>query len=397
MAGIYVHIPFCRSRCAYCDFFSTTREAEVEKYVGALCYEIAARSHELPSTRTNTIYFGGGTPSLLSAEQLRIILDCIYANYDVVDDVEVTMEMNPDDVERCAMHNVRCAMGRGAVNRVSLGIQTFDDNLLQLIRRRHDSGTAVRAVRSLQAAGCNNISIDLIYGLPGQTLEQWNHDLDIAFSLGIQHLSAYALSYEAGTPLTRWRNEGSIREVSEEVSVDMYDLLCRRAIESGFEHYEISNFAQPGRQSRHNSSYWTGEPYLGFGPGAHSYDGYCTRRANTPDLDYYVHCWQSSQDYEAYEIHEHLTPSDLYDEAVMCGLRTSRGVDLNSIRHRFGPQSLDYLLRMAAPHILAQRLVERDGHLCLTRQALMVSDDVMSDLMADDDLIKNGINKPNIK
>ena len=357
----------------------------MEKYVGALCCEIAARSHELSSARTNTIYIGGGTPSLLSAEQLRIILECIYANYDVADDAEVTMEMNPDDIERCTMHDVQCTMGGGSVNRISLGIQTFDDDLLRLICRRHDSATAVHAVKLLQAAGCENISIDLIYGLPGQTMALWEHDLDIAFSLGVQHLSAYALSYEAGTPLTRWRNEGRIREVSDDVCVEMYECLCQRAEAAGFEHYEISNFALPGFQSRHNSSYWTGEPYLGFGPGAHSYDGLCTRRANLSDLDAYI----GSVCRDSIATTEHLSTSDLYDETVMCGLRTSRGIDLDALAHRFGQSSVDYLLRMAAPHLRDGRLTKHDGHLCLTRQALMVSDDVMSDLMADDSLFKD--------
>ena len=232
-------------------------------------------------------------------------------------------------------------------------------------------------MKALQAAGCDNISIDLIYGLPGQTMEMWERDLDIAFSLGIQHLSAYALSYEDGTLLTRWRDEGRIHEADDELSVAMYESLCQHAREAGFEHYEISNFALPGRHSRHNSSYWTGEPYLGFGPGAHSYDGKRTRRANTEGQGGGSWSWNCSV--------EHLTPSDLYDEAVMCGLRTARGIDLNAIRSRFGQERLDYLMRMAKAHLRDGRLIEKDGHLCLTRQALMVSDDVMSDLMADDE------------
>ncbi len=367
MAGIYVHIPFCRSRCAYCDFFSTTREREIPTYIKTLCREIEGRRDELPQAHIETIYIGGGTPSLLSSDQVRQLLDCIYANYEVEDEAEVTLEMNPDDP-------INAALERG-INRVSLGIQTFDDSLLRLIRRRHDSAGAIRTVKSLKAADIANISIDLIYGLPGQTMEQWERDLNIALSLDIQHLSAYALSYEAGTALTRLRDSGQIAEVPEELFVQMYERLCQRAEEAGFEHYEISNFALPGFHSRHNSSYWTSKSYLGFGPGAHSYNGKRTRRVNKPDLDSYL---------DSPPVLEHLTPSDLYDEALMCGLRTSRGIDLNAIYHRFGQQRLDYLQRMAAPHLDAGRLIVKDGHLCLTRQALMVSDDVMSDLMADD-------------
>ena len=202
----------------------------------------------------------------------------------------------------------------------------------------------------------------------------WEHDLDTAFSLGAQHLSAYALSYEQGTALTRWRNEGRIQEVPEELSVAMYERLCQRAREAGFEHYEISNFALPGFHSRHNSSYWTGAPYLGFGPGAHSYDGDHTRRANLPSLDLYMNGGKKEV--------EVLTEDECYDEMVMCGLRTSDGVDLDRMAKRFGAERAQTLLRQAAPHIAAGRLAHRGNTLCLTTKSLMISDDIMSDLMA---------------
>ncbi len=395
MPGLYIHIPFCRSRCAYCDFFSTTRESEATAYVAALCRELEGRRAELPHARVRSIYIGGGTPSVLPVALLRQILDCAYANYDVAADAEVTMEMNPDDIGPSL--DFTEASGLSAVNRVSLGIQTFDDVLLRLIRRRHDSVTAIRAIQALQAQGIRNISIDLIYGLPGQTLEQWESDLDTAFSLGIQHLSAYALSYEEGTLLTRWRDEGRVREASDELSVAMYNRLCQRAREAGFEHYEISNFALPGYRSCHNSSYWTGEPYLGFGPGAHSYDGDRTRRANLPNLDDYLHYW-SHESHEPYWTYESLSSTDLHNEAVMCGLRTREGIDLNRFLARFGQSRLDALLAAAAPHLHSGRLIfhshQSNPHssfvthhssfssLRLAESALMISDDVMSDLMA---------------
>lgn len=388
MPGLYIHIPFCRSRCAYCDFFSTTRESEATAYVAALCRELEGRRAELLHARVRSIYIGGGTPSVLPVPLLRQILDCAYANYDVAADAEVTIEMNPDDIGPSLDFSE--ASGLSAVNRVSLGIQTFDDALLRLIRRRHDSATAIRAIQTLQARGIHNISIDLIYGLPGQTLEQWERDLDTAFSLGIQHLSAYALSYEEGTLLTRWRDEGRIREASDELSVAMYNRLCQRAREAGFEHYEISNFALPGYRSRHNSSYWTGEPYLGFGPGAHSYDGDRTRRANLPNLDDYLHYW-SHESHEPYWTYESLSGTDLHNEAVMCGLRTREGIDLNRFLARFGQSRLDALLAAAAPHLHSGRLIfhshQSNPHssfssLRLAESALMISDDVMSDLMA---------------
>lgn len=401
--GIYVHVPFCRSRCAYCDFFSTIREEMAASYVEALCREITARRHELLHAHVRTIYFGGGTPSLLSPALLRQVLETIYEHYDVDADAEVTLEMNPDDwpftVSPCKGEEVSAARddsdltallhkgtaGKGRFNRVSLGIQSFDDALLRLVRRRHDAATAIQVVRALQHEGIDNISIDLIYGLPGQTMAQWEHDLDTTFSLGVQHLSAYALSYESGTLLTRWRDEGLVREVTDEQSVKMYERLCQRAREAGFEHYEISNFARPGFHSRHNSSYWTGAPYLGFGPGAHSYDGLRTRRANRPTLDKYI---RGPIPYDL----EVLTDDELYDEAIMCGLRTSRGIALHDIEHRFGPDRLLDLMHMAEPHLAAGRLIldcaspsassSSATHLRLAESAIMISDDIMSDLMS---------------
>ncbi|MBO4905426.1 MAG: radical SAM family heme chaperone HemW [Bacteroidaceae bacterium] len=365
--SIYIHIPFCRSRCIYCDFYSTTQEDKIAAYVEAVCCELRDRRHELGAEDVQTIYFGGGTPSLLSANQLHAVLNCIYKEYSVSGTAEVTVEMNPDDVLRLGLVE--------GFNRVSLGVQTFDDKLLRFIRRRHDAATAVNAVGQLQAEGCSNISIDLIYGLPNQTLALWERDLDTALSLGVQHLSAYALSYEPGTPLHRMLQEQRVCEADDELSATMYYRLCERASQAGFEHYEISNFALPGFRSRHNSSYWKGAPYLGIGPGAHSYDGLRKRRANTPNLTAYL-CGERPAEVEV------LSDSELYDEAVMCGLRTCEGIDLTCLSARFGQHRLDYLLRMAQPHIKAQRLTIADNHLRLSHAALMVSDGIMSDLMA---------------
>lgn len=384
MAGLYVHIPFCKSRCIYCDFYSTTREAEQEAYVGALCREIRERRHELPAEADNrvcarTIYIGGGTPSLLSPAQLARIFGCIRENYAVADGAEVTVEMNPEDVVVDEALSLAGGLANGTFNRVSLGIQTFDDDLLRLLRRRHSAERAVEAVKSLQLVGAQNISIDLIYGLPGQTLELWERDLDVAFSLGVQHLSAYALSYEEGTPLWRMRQRGEVQEAADELSVRMYERLCQRAREAGFEHYEISNFALPGYHSRHNSSYWTGEAYLGFGPGAHSFDGRRTRRSNHSSLSNYLSAGGGGEVPHDVEV---LSDEELYEEAVMCGLRTCRGVDLAEIGRRYGRQRLDYLLQQASSHLRGGRLAIEHEHLRLTEAALMISDDVMSDLMA---------------
>lgn len=397
MAGLYIHIPFCKSRCIYCDFYSTTREAEMDRYTAALCCEIRSRSGETSGSRVRTIYIGGGTPSLLSSSQLGRILQCIRECYDLEAETELTLEMNPEDVVVPPSHfsndgGVKFSdfLADGSLSplremrralRVSLGIQTFDDELLRLLQRRHSGQRALEAVDTLQQADISNISIDLIYGLPGQTMQQWEQDLDVAFALGIQHLSAYALSYEEGTRLWQLRLSGKVHEASDELSVAMYQRLCQRAREAGFEHYEISNFALPGFHSRHNSSYWTGTPYLGFGPGAHSFDGRRTRRSNRPSLDDYLRAWGCGSSVQLADFEE-LTDDECYDEAVMCGLRTQQGIDLQSIAHRFGQSRLDYLQRMAHPHLLSGRLRENAGHLQLDEYAWMVSDDIMSDLMA---------------
>jgi len=310
---------------------------------------------------------------------LARIFGCIRENYAVADGAEVTVEMNPEDVVVDEALSLAGGLANGTFNRVSLGIQTFDDDLLRLLRRRHSAERAVEAVKSLQLVGAQNISIDLIYGLPGQTLELWERDLDVAFSLGVQHLSAYALSYEEGTPLWRMRQRGEVQEAADELSVRMYERLCQRAREAGFEHYEISNFALPGYHSRHNSSYWTGEAYLGFGPGAHSFDGRRTRRSNHSSLSDYLSAGGGGEVPHDVEV---LSDEELYEEAVMCGLRTCRGVDLAEIGHRFGRQRLDYLLRQASSHLRGGRLAIEHEHLRLTEAALMISDDVMSDLMA---------------
>ena len=388
MAGIYVHIPFCKSRCVYCDFFSTTREGDVENYVSALTHEIEQRRHDVLSQGTAckatvaTIYFGGGTPSMLTPGQLHDILEAIRRNYAVDRDAEVTLEMNPDDVDRWD------DVPHLGVNRVSLGIQTFDDRLLTLIRRRHDAPTAVEAVKNLQRQGIGNISIDLIYGLPGQTIELWQRDLDTAFALGIQHISAYALSFEPGTTLSRWRSQGRVSEAPDELSVEMFAMLCDKARQAEFQHYEISNFARPGYASRHNSSYWAGGPYLGFGPAAHSFDGLRTRRANIPDLDEYLRCWTTADPLACagnIKVHaaslEILSDDELYEEAVMCGLRTARGINLDDIERRFGDERLSVLLATAESHIRAGRLMLSDNRLRINEKSLMTSDDIMSDFM----------------
>ena len=282
MAGIYIHIPFCKTRCAYCDFYSTTQTSLRERYIQALCRELELRNGYLQGHHVHTVYFGGGTPSQLRPTDLERIFGLIYKVYGLEQCTEITLEANPDDLT----DDYVAALARLPFNRVSMGIQTFHDPTLRLLNRRHTAAQAVAAVNRLRRAGIRNISIDLIYGLPGETQERWEADLRQALSLDVEHISAYLLTYEEGTPLYRMKQQGQVQEADEDSCLCFFTTLMDTLAANGYEHYEISNFCKPGFHSRHNSSYWQGTPYLGCGPSAHSYNGQ-TRSWNTPSIDRY--------------------------------------------------------------------------------------------------------------
>ena len=270
-SSLYIHVPFCKSRCIYCDFYSTTLGQEfMASYVEALIREMLQRRQYIKCTRVHTIYIGGGTPSLLPAELIHKLFNAIERLWTLDEDAEVTIEANPDDVTKEWLKGLKGT----PVNRISMGAQTFNDRLLRIIGRRHSSQQTIDAVKACKESGITNISLDLIYGLPRQTFEDWQKDVEQALSLGIKHLSAYALSIEPGTPLDSSPYKEELEGVNyEELSRKMYEHLMTETSKAGFLHYEISNFALPGYHSRHNSSYWQGIPYLGLGAGAHSYDG----------------------------------------------------------------------------------------------------------------------------
>lgn len=378
MAGVYVHIPFCASRCSYCDFFSTLRLDEVgHDYVEALIAEARLRKAELNGKPVKTLYMGGGTPSQLPLPLLARLIDGLKATLDLNAVEEFTLEANPDDVtpEWCAA--VR-ALG---VNRVSMGVQSFQDAVLRLVGRRHTARQAIDAVASLRHAGIDNISIDLIYGLPGQTLETWAESVRQAVDLRPQHISAYGLTYEPGTRLWQQRECGEVVEASEDQYLDMYRILVGLLQVAGYEHYEISNFALPGYRSRHNSSYWNETPYLGLGAAAHSYDG-TMRRSNPADLCGYIRRITSGQ--PACQV-EDLAWWERYDERVMLGLRTADGVDAHRLRSDFGDKAWAYFVSEARRHIDAGNMIcTDDGRYILTSEGIVLSDSVMRDLMWDD-------------
>lgn len=369
MTGLYIHIPFCASRCIYCGFFSTTRHAMRDRYVDALRREMVLRNGYLHDD-IHTIYIGGGTPSMLSEEQLRRLFDDI----DCSRTEEITMECNPDDITPA----YAAAIGRLPVNRVSMGAQTFSDSRLRFLRRRHGSADISRAVTLLREAGISNISIDLMYGFPGETMKEWNDDITRALALDVEHLSAYCLMYEEGTPLHRMLLEGKVTEIDEELSSAMYSTLIDRLAAAGYEHYEISNFARPGRRSRHNSSYWTAVPYIGIGAAAHSFDG-ASRQWNITDIDKYV---TSIERGEIPMEREELDRDMRFNDTVMLRLRTCEGMNLDALARDFGPEYLNGCLS-AAKRYIADAMLERttDNRLRLTRRGLFVSDMIMSDLM----------------
>ena len=368
MAGIYVHIPFCKSRCIYCGFFSTTLLHERGRYVDALCAELQRRKDFLHGETIETIYFGGGTPSQLAVTDVEKVLQHIYNIYNVYDRAEITLEGNPDDLTPDYLRALK-AIG---INRLSIGVQTFSDARLKFLNRRHSATQAISAVENAQKAGFTNISIDLMFGFPSQTLVEWQQDVRQALSLNIQHMSAYSLMYEEGTRLGCLLDAGEVEEVVDEVSLQMYEHLMDATTEAGFEHYEISNFSLPGMHSRHNSSYWHNVPYLGIGAGAHSYDG--RDRCFNPD---------SLSDYlrGSSPVVERLTEAERYDEYVFTGLRTSSGINLSALERLFGTTYKDYCMHNSARHIASGRLLLVGDILRLSRQGLFVSNDVMSDLM----------------
>ena len=376
MAGIYIHVPFCQSRCAYCDFYSTTLLAHREAYVNTVCRELRHRLPELKGEPIKTIYFGGGTPSTLCIEELKKILENLDSleGPDTSSLEEITLEANPDDLTKEYVKGLRTL----PINRVSLGIQSFHDRTLRLVGRRHTAQEAIDAVRRLQQAGLTNICIDLIYGLPGESIEDWTYSLDQAITLGVKHISAYHLTYEEGTRLWHMQEQGLVAPIDEEQSIQSFELLREKLLAAGYEHYEISNFALPGYHSRHNSSYWKGINYIGVGPGAHSYDGR-NRRWNLSNLTNYI---ATPQDEDVPHEVEHLTTDERYDERIITELRTAQGIDLTKLQADFGEPYYTHCLHCATPYLNREQLIHtEDNHLRLTPESIFISDAVMRDLL----------------
>ena len=358
MSGIYIHIPFCASRCIYCGFYSTTNLELRQKYVDAVCKEMTMREVSAP---IETIYLGGGTPSQLTPEQLRqlfLYINKVYAPCAT----EVTIEMNPDDVTL----EYAETLSQLGVNRVSMGAQTFNDERLRFLRRRHSSSQVYDAVRILREAGVRNISIDLMYGFPDETLDDFRRDIDAALALDVEHISAYCLMIEEGTALHRM----GVEAADEETERAMYEMLIDCLTAAGYEHYEISNFARPGYRSRHNSSYWNDTPYIGLGAAAHSYDGHC-RSWNVADIRAYIAAIERG---ELPTECEELDADTKYNDRIATALRTRDGLNLGELDERYRQYCLTEAQRFIADGLL--EIV--DNNLRLTRRGLFVSNMVMS-------------------
>lgn len=371
MSGLYIHIPFCASRCIYCAFYSTVKHGQRSAYIDSLIHEMQLRTDFLPQgndATINTIYIGGGTPSQISRTDIDRLFNNIYKVYGCKSS-ETTVEVNPDDVDA---NLVRCLVNNG-VNRVSMGAQTFDDERLRWLHRRHSSKQVYEAVDCLRHGGIARISVDLMYGFPNQTAEQWQYDIDEVIKLGVEHVSAYSLMYEEGTPLYRLLEKHEIKENDEELSLLMYNMLVEQLRSAGYEHYEVSNFALPGCRAQHNSSYWNDTPYIGLGAAAHSYNR-SVRQWNVSDIDAYMEAINEGRvpfEQESIDADTH------YDDLVTTALRTNDGLDLTML----SAQHQDYLLKMAQPHLLAKRMERKGNRIRICENSFMISDMIMSDLM----------------
>lgn len=395
-----MHVPVCRRKCLYCSFYSVGERfaGDWGRFVDAILSEFDSRMDEMKDWEEVTIYIGGGTPSLMPPEEFKRLMDGLrvkvqrlwvckqslrvcnpqafnelrVTNPRRLNITEVTIEVNPDDVTE----DLAKAWNEAGVNRISMGVQSLVDSELKAIGRRHDAATAVKA-NEILSKFFDNISFDLIFGLPSQTLDSLNTTLVGLMAMHPKHISAYSLMYEERSVLTRLRDAGKIEETDEDVTVKMFELVNKVLSSNGFHRYEISNYSLPGFESRHNSSYWYGVPYIGLGPSAHSYNGENVRRWNIADINEYLEIIEDGGEYFDSET---LNKDELIEERIMTGLRTSEGISIRDFERDFGVIAKDILMRKAEPQKRAGNLLEKDGFLRLTDKGVMVSDEIMLQL-----------------
>ena len=372
MAGIYIHVPFCKRRCHYCNFYSMASDRHKPFFKDVLLEEIRLQKEYLEGQPISTIYFGGGTPSLLSADEINVIIDEIEQHFKLDEDPEITLEANPDDVNSQWVRNI----ANTAVNRISMGVQSFHDDDLHYLNRIHSASEAEAAIKRIQDGGISKLTIDLIYGIPGLTIEKWEQNLEKFFALQVPHLSAYALTVEEKTPLHIKIAKGEMKAPDEMSVIDHFKSLIRLTAAHDYIHYEISNFALEGQHSKHNSIYWSGGHYLGLGPSAHSFNG-IARRWNKSSLK----AWLDLKNYydESFE-EEILTVDQRYNEYVMTSLRTMWGCDTMLVKEEFGENYHTHLLAESQYHIEAGKIEHKDMRLFLTQRGKLFAHGIASDL-----------------
>jgi oxygen-independent coproporphyrinogen-3 oxidase len=373
MAGIYIHIPFCKKLCHYCDFYHVIYSGENAPYLEALFKETQQRKEYTGNEPISTIYFGGGTPSVFHAEDFKKILDHLHRNFIIEPDSEITIEINPDDVTSDFMKELK----NTGINRLSIGVQSWRDEDLKLLNRRHTSYQASKALHDALKAGFENISIDLIYGIPGMNSDEWASTLDKSFSFNIKHLSAYHLSVEKGTVFGKMKDKGLFKEIDEEESTTLFNILIEKTGNAGFIHYEISNFGKPCYFSKHNTNYWKQVSYLGLGPSAHSFNGY-SRQWNISDLNKYIRLVNESKSF--FE-REELDMKTKFNEYIMVSLRTMWGIDLEYVEKTFEKEGYDYVINLSGKYISYGLMKQDKKTLVLTNQGKKISDNIISEFM----------------
>jgi oxygen-independent coproporphyrinogen-3 oxidase len=371
MSGIYIHIPFCKQACHYCDFHFSTSLKKEDEMVLALAKEIEMRKSEFQNQQVETIYFGGGTPSILEISDLKLLIDAVYSNYKVVENPEITVEANPDDLSKERI----IELSNNKINRLSIGIQSFFEDDLQLMNRAHNSAEAKECLE-FATQYFDNISVDLIYGIPEMSNEKWLQNIETALSFNIPHISSYALTVEPKTALHTFIQKGIIPQPDDEVAQEHFQILVDKLAENDFIHYELSNFGKENYFSKNNSSYWLGKKYIGIGPSAHSYDGE-KRGWNVSNNSLYLKSISENKLPSETEI---LSKTDRYNEYIMTGLRTIWGISLDRISSEFGKTYLDYLNQQAAKYIEDHLLFVDENILRTTKKGKFLSDGIASDL-----------------
>ncbi len=372
MAGLYIHIPFCREACTYCDFHFSISMGQMNSVLQAIEKEIITEQDFLGGEKLETIYFGGGTPSLMNRGQIDRIFQAIRENYKISEKAEITLEANPDDLNPSYLASLREA----GINRLSIGVQSFCNEILKLMNRRHNSRQSRDCLENAYKAGFDNLNIDLIYGVPGMSNEKWEKTLEIMLDYLPAHLSAYHLTYEPGTVMDYHRKKNKVTPVDENRSFDHYSILAEQMEQSGYLHYEISNFARPGCISRHNSAYWKGEKYLGVGPSAHSFNG-SNRRWNIAKNASYIKRISTGIPVHEEEI---LGEKERFHDYIMTSLRTIWGLDLEYLEKEWGKVYYEHIIKQSALYIQNGKISSTDDKLILTRQGMFIADHIIREL-----------------